>query len=188
MSNQGPPERDFDQSEAYQIMEDAFQENIEYLDDFPGFESRGYSTSVCENPDRSETGFVRIEITYRFSSEDSDSDLVRHDYFEALEKAWDEAGYDIHRVDISDDGEVKDVEARRPDGVNYWFRVWDRVVLTIQSGCVRETGIDEPYIPPVGDVPPENDRTHAEQRGHDPDAEDTPTEDESADAINPFAN
>lgn len=189
MSSQGPPERDFDQSEAYQIIEDAFHENIEYLDDFPGFNQRIYRTRECENPDRSSTGFVRIEIQYRFSEEVSQTDLVRDDYFEQLKEAWDGAGYDVHREDITEDEEFKDLEARRPDGVNYWYRAWGIASLTIQSGCVQETGIDEPYIPPAGNVPPENDRRHAEERGHDPDSDEhTPSDDESADAINPFAN
>lgn len=183
MFRQDPPERDFDQTEAYQILHDAFYENIEFLDDFPGFDLRQYSKSECEHSDGSSTGFVRMEITYVFSSEDSDTELVRDSYFETFKEAWNNEDYDVHREDVLGDNEVKDLEARRPDGVNYWFRVWDRVALTIQSGCIRATDIDEPYIPPIGDVSPKNDQMHKFKN-----SDNTPSDDESEEAINPFAN
>ena len=183
MSRQGPPERDFDQTEAYQIVHDGFYDNLEHMENFPGFDLRQFSRSDCEHPDGSSTGFVRMEITYVFSSEDSDTELVRDDYFEALKEAWDDAGYDVHRDDVRAGGERKNLEARRDDGVNYWDRVWDRVALTIQSGCVRETDIDDQYIPPIGDVSPRDDQMRKFK-----DSDDGPTDDESEEAINPFAN
>ena len=183
VSNQGPPERDFDQTEAYQIVHDGFYDNLEHMADFPGFEFRRYSISECEHPDGSSTGFVRMEMAYVFSSEDSDTELVRDDYFEALKEAWNGAGYEIHRDDVRHGGERKNLEARRDDGVNYRYRVWDRVALYIQSGCVRETDIDEPYFPPIGDVSPRDDQMHKFK-----DSDDGPSDDESEEAINPFAN
>lgn len=156
----GPPERDFNQTQAYEILHDSFHENIEYMDDFPGFEIRRYSKLECESPDGTSTDFVRMEIAYVFSWEDSETEKVRDDYFEALKEAWDEAGYDIHRDDVRHEGDRKNLEAKRPDGVNYWYRVWDRVRLYVQSGCVQATEITEPYIPPIDHVEPKNDQMH----------------------------
>ncbi|QSB04415.1 hypothetical protein [Natronoglycomyces albus] len=176
-----PPEREFDQVMAYGLMEEEVRSWVETIDDFIGFETRIYRTQDCYGPQMQETDFVRIEINYRFSRDDSKLPIVREEYLEAIREHWDKQGYNIHTEDIRGDGEFHSLEARRPDGINLWYSVANISSLKVQSGCVRGSlDIEEPYIPPAGGVPPQNDPLR-NNPPYEPSAEET-----SEEAINPF--
>lgn len=180
-----PPERDFDEAEAYPLMEQIVADTITPLPDFPGFYQRSYiSPEDCGEALGSQyDGWVALEIWYGFSGDASATDLVKIDYTNLLRDTWTEAGYDIHRDDIDSETGRGSLEAERPDGVNLWWWVADGVSLTVQTGCIPGTeGFDKPdYLPPVGGVLPEND--HAVN-----DARINPPADDTAEAVDPFAS
>jgi hypothetical protein len=183
MSQDPPPEREFDQAEAYPLLEQTVLDTIAELPDFPGFATRGYMKEEdCAQLGEQYEGWVAIEIYYTFSQEHAESALVRTDYTNKLRQMWTDAGYDIHRDTLSSN-DTGSIEAERPDGVNLWWGVAGGVSLTLQTGCVPSTPeFDKPdYIPPAGDVPPGGDKAMLGGMMK------TPSESESsADAIAPF--
>lgn len=157
-STQTPPERDFDDSTAWVRMEEAVAEAIAGLPEFPGFEERRMLELACKHNGEVNEDYTRFELTYAFSAEDSATDLVHEEYVRLLREQWSEAGYDIHRDEsVGEDPTFYDVEARRPDGVNYWLTAAHYTSLTIQSGCVKKSGKSSHCPSPLGGVTPEND-------------------------------
>lgn len=177
-----PPEREFDQSEAWTRLEAAAAEAIEGLPEFPGFEVRTLMIMGCGERDQYEEQWTSLELSYQFSEDISADPLVRETYLELLRDKWTEAGYEIHR-DSQTDGEPPHyaLEARRPDGINYWYWAAGYSGLSIQSGCVKSVENWEPECPePLGGVTAENDR--AAMKHCTP--EESPTEE--TDALAPF--
>jgi len=154
MGQDPPPEREFDEAEAYPLLEQAAADTIAALPDFPGFESRRYlRPEDCGETLGSEyEGWVAIEISYGFSGENSALPLVRTDYTNLLRQIWEEAGFDVHRDSIDPETGNGSLEAERPDGVNLWWGVAKGVSLTLQTGCIPATpDFDKPdYISPAG--------------------------------------
>lgn len=145
----------FDQSEAWERLEDALRETVEELPDFPGFEKRGIFRLDCAGNDK-----VVYEVHYAFSIETSQTSQVREEYPELLKQLWSEMGYEVHRDDVHEGLGWRDVEARRSDGVNLWYPAWDGVRLVAQSGCIdRVEDFEEPCIAPLGGVTEANDPT-----------------------------
>ncbi|MBO3735833.1 hypothetical protein [Glycomyces niveus] len=159
---QDPPERSFDQSTAWQVLEDAAAEAIADLPDFPGFEVRTMQLTYCEQYGETGKEYVAYELTYEFSDDVSADPLVRETYRELLREKWNSSGYDVHRDEQrGDDPPFYSLEARRPDQVNYWYWVAGLTVLRVQSGCIKaaEGGEYNPDCPtPLGGVTRENDR------------------------------
>lgn len=181
-----PPERDFDESTVVERLDEAVAEAIEVLPDFPGFESRSMSTQTCSHNGEVDEDYIRYEMTYQFSAEDSESELVHQTYVEVLRQAWTEAGYDIHRDETrgSDDPHYI-IEAIRPDGINYWVRAANYTNITVQSGCVRRSSETPACTTPLGGVTRENDL--ARISGTCAGTETVyPDDTESADAMAPF--
>jgi hypothetical protein len=183
MFQDSPPAREFDEAEAYPLMEQIVLDTIAQLPEFPGFEKRMYLLPEdCGEAlgDRYD-GWVALEIRYGFSDENSELPMVRTDYTELLREQWESAGYDIHRDDFDPATGRGTLEAERPDGINLWWWVADGVSLTLQTGCIPATeDFDKPdYIPPAGGVLPENDPA-AQNRMN-------PPEDSTSEAIDPFA-
>ncbi|WP_460497081.1 hypothetical protein [Glycomyces tarimensis] len=182
MSQEPPPEREFDQAEAYPILEQIVNDTIAELPDFPGFHRRSYANEEdCAPLGEGYEGWVAIEIRYGFGAEDSRSALVRTEYTNLLRDMWTDAGYDLHR-DEGDGNGPGSMEAKRPDGINLWWWVAGEdggVSLTLQTGCIPSTpGFEKPdYIPPAGGVPPEEDLAAPRMN---------PSPEPSADAIAPF--
>lgn len=179
-----PPEREFDEAEAYPLVEQIVADTVSDLSDFPGFYQRLYATEDCgEMLGNQYDGWVAIEIRYGFTAEDSATDLVKLEYTNLLRRAWTDAGFDVHRDTIDPETGRGSLEAVRPDGINLWWWVADGVSLTLQTGCVPATeGFDKPeYIPPAGGVLPEND--HAVAGNHF----ENPPEDATDEAVDPFA-
>jgi hypothetical protein len=157
-----PPERDFDQAGAWEIMEAAAAEAIEDLPDFPGFEVRTIDHLSCSSQGITDPDYVNLELTYEFSPDVSQDPLVRENYVVLLRQKWTEAGYEITTDSQNGSDPVHyELEAVRPDGVVYWYNAAGLTWLTIQSGCVKSTGGRE-YNPPcpipLGGVTRENDR------------------------------
>ncbi len=179
-----PPERDFDEAEAYPLMEQIVADTVADLPDFPGFHQRSYARpeDCGEALGGRYDGWVALEIRYGFTGEDSATELVKIEYTNLLRERWAAAGYDVHRDDIDPGTGRGSLEAERPDGVNLWWWVADGVSLTVQTGCVPATsGFDKPdYIPPAGGG---LDTDHAV-------AGDlmSPPEDGDAAAVDPFAS
>ncbi len=179
-----PPERDFDEAEAYPLMEQIVADTVADLPDFPGFHQRSYARpeDCGEALGGRYDGWVALEIRYGFTGEDSATELVKIEYTNLLRERWAAAGYDVHRDDIDPGTGRGSLEAERPDGVNLWWWVADGVSLTVQTGCVPATsGFDKPdYIPPAGGG---LDTDHAV-------AGDlmSPPEDSAAAAVDPFAS
>lgn len=179
---EAPPERDFDESTAWTRMEDAAAEAIAGLPDFPGFEERMMLELSCKHDGEVDEDRVRFELTYMFSAEDSATDLVHEEYVRLLRERWTEAGYDVHRDEAyGEDPVFYDLEATRPDGVNYWLVAANYTSLTIQSGCVEKSAEPSACPPPLGGVPPENDIAGRQACGG---VYDEPTE--PAKAVAPF--
>jgi hypothetical protein len=155
-----PPERDFDQSTAWELLEAAAAEAIADLPNFPGFYQRGMNPLECSHAGAVDGEYINLELSYRFSVEDSGTELTRSDYLDLLRDRWSEAGYDIHRDRPSGTGKDHSLEARRPDGINYWYDVSGYVSLKVQSGCIKAVEGGD-YIPdcptPLGGVTREND-------------------------------
>ncbi|WP_112136420.1 hypothetical protein [Glycomyces dulcitolivorans] len=178
-----PPDREFDEAEAYPLMEQIVLDTISELPDFPGFEKRIYlrPEDCAEALGSGYEGWVALEISYTFSDATSSLPLVRTDYTMLLREQWESEGYNIHRDDIALDTGRGSLEAERPDGINLWWWVADSVSLTLQTGCIPATeGFDKPdYIPPAGGVLPESDPA-AQNRMN-------PPESSTSKAIDPFA-
>ena len=184
---QYPPEREFDQSTAWQRLEDAAAEAIAELPDFPGFEVRTMMVTNCQEYGETGDEYVQLDLTYKFSEEISQNPLVRETYVDLLREQWNASDYDIHRDEQrGDDPPYYSIEAARPDGINYWYWAAGLVVLHIQSGCIEATGgvDDNPPCPlPLGGVTRENDRA---TKFCDSEGMVYPGEEETADAIAPF--
>lgn len=170
-----PPEREFDQSTAWSRMEEAVAEAIDGVPDFPGFEERRLLELACTHNGAADEEYTKLELTYVFSAEDSAANLVREEYVELLRSRWVEAGYDVHRDEsYGKDPIFHEVEATRPDGINYWLVAANYVSLKVQSGCVKKASSDE-CPPPLGNVPPDNDLAGRQNcaRNYDEPAEET---------------
>ncbi|MEV3938941.1 hypothetical protein AB0K52_23585 [Glycomyces sp. NPDC049804] len=178
-----PPAREFDEAEAYPLMEQIVLDTIAELPDFPGFEKRVYlrPQDCAESLGEQYEGWVALEISYTFSDENSALPRVQTGYTPILREQWEAAGYDIHRDNIDPETGHGSLEAERPDGINLWWWVMDGVSLTVQTGCVPKTpDFDNPdYIPPAGGVLPENDAA-AQNRMN-------PPEEATDEATDPFA-
>jgi hypothetical protein len=177
-----PPEREFDETTAWIRMEEAAAEAIAELPDFPGFEERRLLELSCSHDGQTDSDYTQLELTYAFSAEDSATDLVHEDYVNLLREQWTGAGYDVHRDEAYGQNPVfYDLEARRPDGINYWLIAANYTSLVIQSGCVKKSGAVPECPPPLGGVTPENDIAGRRACGGN---YDEPTAE--ADAIAPF--
>ena len=180
-SAEAPPERDFDSSAAWSRMEEAAAEAIAELPDFPGFEERRMLELSCKHNREVNNYCTRFELTYMFSAEDSATELVHEDYVDLLREQWTEADYDVHRDESrGEDPVFHDLEATRPDGINYWLIAANYTSLVVQSGCVKRNGGSE-CPPPLGGVTEENDIAGRQACGG---LYDEPPEE--ADAIAPF--
>ena len=189
-----PPDRGFSDVEAIEMMEDYVHEVIDQLPDFPGFERRSYLSTACQRASDGGTddGYHNIEIVYDFSSDDSKSDLIRHTYREEIRQYFDDQGLELHHDEAKgDEPDTRySMAARNEDGINFWARFWPTAHFIIQSGCIEKSGELPEYIPPAGDVSPEEDQPSL-QEGHwftgTPNADNNTNDtDESTDAINPF--
>lgn len=156
-----PPERSFDESTAFLLLDAAAAEAVDGLPDFPGFERRTMMRLECTHDGETDEEYVNLELSYEFSETVSEDPLVRETYLDLLRTKWEESGYDIHRDQPSGTGKHHSLEARRPDGVNYWYRVVDLVVLKVQSGCIKATGGFPDCPVPLGGVTRENDQANS---------------------------
>ncbi|MDN3242055.1 hypothetical protein [Glycomyces tritici] len=183
-----PPEREFDQSTAWERLEAAAAEAITDLPEFPGFFERTMLQLECSHTGTVNEEYINLELSYRFSAEVSNQDLVREEYRTALRDKWAAAGYDIHRdVQQGDDPPFYALEALQPDGINLWYEVAGYVVLHVQSGCIKtvEGGDYNPDCPtPLGGVTREND--HASKFCSNIDTV-YPGEEIASEAVDPFA-
>lgn len=186
--DQQPPEREFDESTALERMEEAAAEAIAELPDFPGFHVRTLMKLECTHDGEVDKSYVNYELGYQFSLEVSEEPQVRETYRELLRKQWDEAGYDIHRdTQMGDDPPHYALEARRPDGINLWYRVAGLTVLKIQSGCVEAVEGFYPECPdPLGGVTKENDRARNDCSTIETEYSEEPSETASDEALAPF--
>nr|BFF22126.1 hypothetical protein GCM10025732_00910 [Glycomyces mayteni] len=171
------PELEFKLDEAFLRMDDAIAETIEGLPDFPGFYERTTLKFECPDPGRES-----YEINYTLPEETIGSDLVTKEYFEILKEYWPSIGWEVHGERDNAQGNVADIEAIRPDGVNVWYsNMLGQIVIHAQVACVAPG--DGPALcgPPLGGVLPENDRAR-DCSVVEPEA----SESESADAVAPF--
>lgn len=175
-----PPEREFDQSEAWDRMEAAVAESVEGLTDFPGFEVRMLTTSGCSHNGKTDEDYVNLELTYQFSAEDSATTLVHETYVGEFREQWTEAGYDIHRDETRGSDYLHHIiEARRPDGINYWYTAANLATLVVQSGCVKKAGVWPSSCPePIGGV--------TDDRAPQAECNDIGESSEGTDAVAPF--
>lgn len=169
-----------DNAAVYPLMEDLAAHVVDHLADFPGFDRRTFSLSMCDDKfKRGSEKVARLEIKYSFSKEDSKSPQVRADYLDQMRQYLNDNGFHITRDD--DRGGVDGYHSlvgTNAEGMKIWYRVMDRVSLYVQSGC-RPHNPDLIYIPPVGGVPTSSDTMRHHRRGPEP----GPAED----AINPFS-
>lgn len=183
------PESEYTQAEAYEPMEAAVADAVEALSNFPGFGQRSWSELPCSRNGVDDSDYTSIEITYQFSSENSESELVRQGYVDELRDYWTSLGYEITSDESKEraSGRIDhDLVAKRDDGITLWYSVWDISALIIQSGCVPVSDASEiEYIAPSGGIEPggEGDLV-AKDEDYFPDG--IPT-DEAA-AVDPFAN
>lgn len=150
------PEREFDNHEAYRLMEQLVADTVTTLPDFPGFVERSALMHDCTDAQDNEIeGWMSIELKYAFDVPTSETSQVREDYTNLLRDVWAEEGYSINWDEASPTGDQYNLEASRTDGITLWWRVWGRTSLTIQSGCVPIGNGDKfpEYIPPAGGVP-----------------------------------
>jgi hypothetical protein len=111
------PERDFDNHEAYQIMEQVVADAIAQLPDFPGFEQRKGSFLDCEDEGRVYDDWVAIELRYTFSLADASTELVRSQYTEIWRDYWESSGYEIVEDKWQADSGRGSLEATYPGGI-----------------------------------------------------------------------
>ncbi|MEV3935589.1 hypothetical protein AB0K52_06385 [Glycomyces sp. NPDC049804] len=177
-----PPEATYTQAEAYAPMEQAVAETVEVLPDFPGFSARGWYELPCSHSGVDDPDYTNIEISYSFSDEVSADALARQQYVGVLRDQWTQLGYSVE-VDEGA-GEFYDLSVVREDGIKLWYRVARVVSLKVQSGCVPASESSEiPYIPPSGGVVPGSANDGVAD--YFPDG--IPTENLTADAVDPFA-
>lgn len=178
MQSENTPE---DNAAVYPQMEDIAAHVVDHLADFPGFDRRTFSLSMCDDKfKRGSEKVARLEIKYSFSKDDSKTQQVRVDYLDQMRQYMNDNGFQITRDD--DRGGVDGYHSlvgTNSDGMKIWYRVMERVSLYVQSGC-RPHNPDLVYIAPVGNVPVDSDTMRHHRRGPAPD----PTED----AINPFSS
>jgi len=159
MSNDQPesqdlPELEFNLGEAFLRMDEAVAQTIEGLPDFPGFQKR--TTLALDCP---EEGRESYEIKYTFPENTISSDLTTKEYFAVLKEHWPSIGWEVHGELDDSDGNISDLQAIRPDGVNIWYQnLLGQAVIHAQVACVRSEG-DPVCGPPLGGVTPENDNT-----------------------------
>lgn len=148
------PELEFDLSEAFLRMDEAVAQTIEGLPDFPGFKTRTTLKLEC-----AEEGRESYEIAYALPEDTIGDELVTREYFDVLKDHWQSLGWNIHGERDDVDGNVSDIQATRPDGVNIWYsNMLGQIVIHSQVACVRAEG--NPVCgPPLGGVTPENDST-----------------------------
>lgn len=170
------PELEFKLDEAFLRMDEAVAETIEGLPDFPGFQKR--TTLKLECPVE---GRESYEINYTFPEDTIGSDLVTKEYFAVLKDFWPSLGWEVHGERDDAHGNISDIQATRPDGVNVWYtNLLGQAIIHAQVACVDPDGA--PVCgPPLGGVTPENDSTKycVVEEPED-------TDDESTDAIAPF--
>ncbi|WP_100448058.1 hypothetical protein [Glycomyces xiaoerkulensis] len=148
------PELEFDLSEAFIRMDEAVAQTIDGLPDFPGFHKR--TTLALDCP---EEGRESYEIAYTLPEETIGSDLVTKEYFAVLKEHWPSLGWEVHGERDDVDGNIANIQAIRPDGVNLWYQNQiGQIVIHAQVACVEAEG--HPVCgPPLGGVKPENDST-----------------------------
>lgn len=152
-----PPESEYTQATAYAPMEAAAAEAVAALQDFPGFERRLWAELPCSRNGVDDPNFTNIEIEYRFSLPDSESEPVRTAYVDRLREHWTSLGYEITIDEATELADRTDysLSAAREDGISFWYWVSGYVVLRIQSGCVPVSDHAEiEYIPPTGGIEP----------------------------------
>jgi hypothetical protein len=158
-----PPESVYTQAEAYAPMEAAAAETVAALEDFPGFEDRSWNEMPCSHNGIDDPDYTQIEIRYLFSLPDSETDLVREEFVNALRDHWTSLGYRITTDDSVEGAERTDrnLVAVREDGISLWYAVGGYAGLFIGSGCVPVSDKAEiEYVPPTGGIEPggPNDR------------------------------
>jgi hypothetical protein len=170
------PELEFNLDEAFLRMDEAVAETIEGLPDFPGFYER--RTLQLECP---EEGREYYEISYTLPEGTIGAELVTVDYFALLKEHWSSLGWNVHGERDDAHGNIADIQATRPDGVNVWYsNMLGQIVIHSQVACVSTEG--NPVCgPPLGGVLPEND-SHQDCELLNPE------ELESTEAIAPFEN
>lgn len=179
------PEREFNNHEAYKLMEQLATDAAAELPDFPGFEQRKGSFLDCEDKGTVYDDWVSIELHYTFSPGNAASELVRTDYTNALREYWTGENYEITR---DQSNPRTHLEAVYPGGITLWWQVVEGARLTIQSGCVpvgdgqRITD----YIPPAGGVTPENDRFGRKLENAPVEVAEADDEESDEAAVNPF--
>jgi hypothetical protein len=178
-----PPEREFDQSTAWEQLETATAETVAGLPEFPGFARRLLSKNACSHEGETDSDYVNLELTYEFSEDLLNDPLLRETYPEALLTQWKAAGYEITREKVwGDQDENTDYEALRPDGIRYWWTAAGKVGLRVQSGCVKKVdGWPLTCPAPLGGVSSENDVAWQEHCETDVETSET------TEAIAPFA-
>ncbi|HEX2143248.1 MAG TPA: hypothetical protein VHG10_01950 [Glycomyces sp.] len=158
-----PPEAEYTQAEAYVPMEAAAAESVAALEGFPGFEKRSWTEMPCSHNGVDDPDYTKIEIRYLFALPDSETDLVREQFVDALRDHWTALGYRITTDDSVEDTDRTDrnLVAVRDDGISLWYAVGGYVGLFIGSGCVPVSDTSEiEYIAPAGGIEPggPNDR------------------------------
>lgn len=152
-----PPESAFTQAEAYAPMEAAVADLVEALPDFPGFIQRSWAELPCTRDGIEVPGYTNVELRYRFSVPDSETDLVRERYPDTLRTRWTDQGLEITVDEETDLGHRTDRElvAVRGDGMKLWYSVARYAAVLVQSGPVPVSEADEiAYVPPTGGVVP----------------------------------
>ncbi|MCH7232511.1 hypothetical protein L0U85_16855 [Glycomyces sp. L485] len=156
-SSETPPESEFTQAEAYAPIEDAVSEVVSALPDFPGFEQRFWAELPCSHNGIDVPDYTNIEIEYRFSLKDSETELVREQYVDLLRDHWAARGHEITLDDQTelDDRTDRSLVAQRDDGIRLWYAVGRYAAVLVQSGCVPVSDEGEiEYIPPAGGIEP----------------------------------
>jgi hypothetical protein len=184
-SMETPPESEYTQAEAYAPMEAAIADAAAALPDFPGFASRFWREMPCTHNGLDDPDYTNIEISYRLPAETEDSEAVREQYVDILRDYWTSLGYAISTdsSDELDSGRIDhNLAADREDGIGLWYKVWGKVSIVAQSGCVPVSdGGDIEYIPPAGGIEPGSAQDNVQE--YFPDG--IPTD--QAAAIDPFA-
>ncbi|WP_156937646.1 hypothetical protein [Haloglycomyces albus] len=153
------PDRDVDQSTAWERMEEIMADSVSQLPDFPGFKHRMLFYGACDQNDGTlSEDYVGMELVYRFDESASESDLITTTYHEVLKEYWNDKGFEITRESEYGDGSDRTMVSKRPDKFTYVYKTRRLATLTITSGCVKR--VDDwksECIPPLGGVKPEDD-------------------------------